>query len=91
MKCIVLGGAGAMGATACRHLAAADGIGEVVVADRDGARAARIAEELAGARARVTSRAVDLQDGAATRALSRLVGLEFRRSAACAVSPRLGC
>lgn len=58
-----------MGATACRHLAAADGIGEVVVADRDGARAARIAEELAGARARVTSRAVDLQDGAATRAL----------------------
>jgi saccharopine dehydrogenase-like NADP-dependent oxidoreductase len=69
MRCVVLGGAGGMGATACRHLAAAAGVGELVVADRDGERAARVAAGLAAAPARVTSRAADLLDAAATRAL----------------------
>lgn len=69
MRCIVLGGAGGMGATACRQLAAPGGADELIVADRDAERAAAVAAGLAGAPARVTSRAVDLADGAATRAL----------------------
>ncbi len=69
MKCIVLGGAGGMGATASRQLAATPGLDELVVADRDGAAAARIAGEIAATGVVVTSRTVDLLDAAATRTL----------------------
>lgn len=58
-----------MGATASRQLAATGGVDEVCIADRDGDRAAALAASLAAAPARVSSAAVDLLDGAATRTL----------------------
>lgn len=69
MKIIVLGGAGGMGATACRQLAAGGALDELVVADLDGARAAKVANELAAKGARATSRAIDVLDASALRAL----------------------
>lgn len=45
-RILVIGGAGEMGAYACRALAKADEVGEVLVADRDEPRAAKLADEL---------------------------------------------
>ncbi len=59
MRIVVLGGAGAVAAAAVAALAGAEEVDEVVVADRDGARAAAVAEAHGP---RVTARAVDLED-----------------------------
>ncbi|TDB88733.1 NAD-dependent epimerase/dehydratase family protein [Actinomadura sp. KC216] len=45
-RILVTGGAGEMGAYACRALAKADGVGQVLVADRDRRKAERLAAEL---------------------------------------------
>jgi short subunit dehydrogenase-like uncharacterized protein len=69
MKIVVLGGAGGMGATASRQLAAGGAGRELVVADLDAERAAALARELASRGARVEARAVDVLDPVALRAL----------------------
>lgn len=59
MRGIVVGGAGGMGRVAVRDLARSPGVERVTVADLDGERAARVAEEAGGA-ADVRSVTVDL-------------------------------
>ncbi|MFI7006544.1 saccharopine dehydrogenase NADP-binding domain-containing protein [Streptomyces sp. NPDC050145] len=64
-KVLVTGGAGEMGAYACGVLAKADEIAEVVVADRDAAKAAKLAADLGP---KATPLTLDISD---TRALAR--------------------
>jgi saccharopine dehydrogenase-like NADP-dependent oxidoreductase len=72
MRILVTGGGGEMGAYACRALAKADEVDEVVIADRDEARAAALALEL-GPSAR--SVALDISDPGALR--GALAGVEI--------------
>ncbi|MCG3752636.1 saccharopine dehydrogenase family protein [Amycolatopsis sp. Poz14] len=65
MRLIIIGGAGDMGRVACRTTVADPAITSLTVADRDGARAAAVAEEL-GAKARGIE--LDITDQNALRA-----------------------
>ena len=68
MRVIALGGAGGMGRWAARTAAGFPFVEQLLIADRDGAAAARFASEL-GAKARAA--AVDVQDTPALEALLR--------------------
>lgn len=65
MKILVTGGGGDMGSYACRTVAEADIIDEVIVADRDADRAGRVATELGP---KATTLTLDVADPAALRA-----------------------
>lgn len=62
MKVIALGGAGAMGRTGVRDLAAKDGVEELLIADYDAAAAEKLARELGG---KCRARGIDANDHAA--------------------------
>jgi meso-butanediol dehydrogenase/(S,S)-butanediol dehydrogenase/diacetyl reductase len=64
---IVTGGAGGIGAAACRAIAAEGG--KVVVADLDGVAARAVADEVAAAGGEATSVAVDVTDRAQVRVM----------------------
>ena len=61
-RVLVIGGAGEMGAYACEVLSKADEVREVVVADRDGAKATALAAQLGP---KATALALDLSEGTA--------------------------
>lgn len=65
MKVIVIGGAGDMGRVACSTAAADPAIEHIIIADRDGSRAAALADELG---AKCTSMQLDVTDSAALAA-----------------------
>jgi len=67
MRILALGGPGAMGAVAVRLAAQLPGVDEIVVADRDGAAAQRLCEELADATVGVSAAQVDVTDDTALR------------------------
>lgn len=87
MKVVVIG-VGQMGRLHARHLAATPGV-ELLVVDRDSARAQAVAEELGGKVVIETSDALDLADAAviatppATHAALLRAGLERRRPMLC--------
>jgi saccharopine dehydrogenase-like NADP-dependent oxidoreductase len=58
-RILVIGGAGEMGKYSCRILVAADEVAEVIIADRDAERAAKLAVEIG---AKATPLALDLSD-----------------------------
>jgi meso-butanediol dehydrogenase/(S,S)-butanediol dehydrogenase/diacetyl reductase len=64
---VVTGGAGGIGAAACRAIAAEGG--KVVVADLDGARARAVADAVAAEGGEATSTAVDVTDRVSVRAM----------------------
>lgn len=64
-RILVIGGAGEMGAYACRALVDADAVAQVVIGDRDRAKAAALAEKLGP---KSTPLQVDLSDPAGLRA-----------------------
>ena len=66
---IVTGGAGGIGAAACRAIAAEGG--KVVVADLDAAAARRVADEIGGDGGFAASVGVDVTDRAQVRAMIR--------------------
>lgn len=69
MKVIVLGAGGGMGAVAARHLALAEEIDELVVADIDEARAAQVASAMAQSSGRVRAEQCDVLDDRRIRRL----------------------